>query len=86
MEGAVPQLMGVSVKDPWYLGEKLWLHRMLVDGRETAGLVTGTPLPEVDVHANGRVMRVCEGSLVDPGEFEGNRILHRQHACGIRND
>ncbi|KAI0324687.1 hypothetical protein GY45DRAFT_1364938 [Cubamyces sp. BRFM 1775] len=49
----IPDVMEVRVRDPWVLGRTLWLHVVYLDGRPSAGLVTGTPLLPVDLVASG---------------------------------
>lgn len=65
-----PDLMEVEVKDPWYLGEKLWVHQVVVSGREAVGLVTGTQLPPVQVVHDGREVRMSAGSLLPLDSYE----------------
>lgn len=60
----VPDMMDVLVRDPWTMGEKLWVHAVCVDERCLAGLVTGTMLPPVDLNCNGTVVRIHAGELV----------------------
>jgi endoribonuclease Dicer len=46
--GYIPDLMGVHVRDPWTVDEKLWMHVVYIDNRPVAGLVTGTQLSHAD--------------------------------------
>ncbi|KAJ2922465.1 hypothetical protein H1R20_g14630, partial [Candolleomyces eurysporus] len=82
-----PDAMEVRVKDPWCLGEKLWLHTVLVDGREAAGLVTGTALPPATVFHKGREIRSggCSPlSLDEEGIDHSQRIMDAFTKWGIR--
>ncbi|KAF8162827.1 hypothetical protein B0H34DRAFT_693086 [Crassisporium funariophilum] len=45
----IPVMLTVSVRDPWCMGPKLWIHPIVIDGQTVAGLVTGTSLPLVEV-------------------------------------
>ena len=73
----IPDTMEVLVKDPWTRGASQWLHIIYVDGRPTAGLVTGTALPPVDL--------VCDGDYVfteeaQPIEFEYGEESNQRRA------
>ena len=46
---AVPELMTVSVRDPWVMSPTLWLHVVFVNGHRQAGLITGSILPPVEL-------------------------------------
>ncbi|KAH9857576.1 hypothetical protein C2E23DRAFT_720089 [Lenzites betulinus] len=48
----VPDMLDVQVRDPWVQNRTLWLHVVHLDGRPAAGLVTGTPLPPVELVAS----------------------------------
>ncbi|KAI0373238.1 hypothetical protein BV20DRAFT_963060 [Pilatotrama ljubarskyi] len=48
----VPETLDVQVRDPWVPSRTLWLHVVHLDGRPSAGLVTGTPLPPVELVAS----------------------------------
>jgi len=45
----LPDMLDVSVRDPWVLSHKLFLHVIYVDGVPTAGLLTGSSLPRVEM-------------------------------------
>ncbi|KAF8968313.1 type III restriction enzyme [Flammula alnicola] len=45
----IPPIITVPVRDPWCMGQKLWLHPIMIDGQVIAGLVTGTALPMEEV-------------------------------------
>jgi endoribonuclease Dicer len=82
-----PEIMDVRVKDPWYLGEKLWLHKVLVAGKATAGMVTGTSLPPAVVLFRGREVHLCAGAPL-PLDLGGvpcaRQIMNEFTKWGIR--
>ena len=45
----LPDMLDVLVRDPWVLSDKLFLHVIYVDGIPTAGLLTGSSLPQVEI-------------------------------------
>lgn len=49
----VPVIMTVQVRDPWCMGQKLWLHPITIDSRPVAGLVTGSPFCPEDLAIDG---------------------------------
>ncbi|KAG7086495.1 hypothetical protein E1B28_002444 [Marasmius oreades] len=50
----LPIMLDVLVKDPWTIGDNLWVHPVHHDGVLVAGLVTGTRLyPTTVQHVNG---------------------------------
>ncbi|KAH9930958.1 uncharacterized protein B0H18DRAFT_1093485 [Fomitopsis serialis] len=62
-------LADVPVRDPWTRGAVQYVHAVYLDGVPTAGLVTGTLLPQVEL--------VCQGTYVSSGdsqrvEFDSN--------------
>lgn len=61
----VPVTMSVEVRDPWCIWSKLWLHPVLIDGQITAGLVTGTRLPVVEVAARGHRVSISPGTQLE---------------------
>ncbi|KAH9890583.1 hypothetical protein C8Q73DRAFT_652216 [Cubamyces lactineus] len=71
----IPDVMEVRVRDPWALGRTLWLHVVHLDGRPSAGLVTGTPLLPVDLVASGFYI-----SMDEPREL----VLHPLDAWSQR--
>ncbi|KAI0628716.1 hypothetical protein C8Q77DRAFT_1145050 [Trametes polyzona] len=48
----IPEMLEANVRDPWVQSRTLWLHVVYLDGRPSAGLVTGTSLPPVDLVAS----------------------------------
>ncbi|KAJ7118771.1 hypothetical protein C8R44DRAFT_841231 [Mycena epipterygia] len=79
----IPNIMQVSVKDPWTtdLSQHLWIHSVYIDNRRVAGLVTGTNLFPVELQPQGGQSRVCTsgGELVrfEDEEFEQRELMHR---------
>ena len=45
----LPDMLNVLVRDPWVLSDKLFLHVIYIDGIPTAGLLTGSSLPQVEM-------------------------------------
>ncbi|PCH38586.1 hypothetical protein WOLCODRAFT_88179 [Wolfiporia cocos MD-104 SS10] len=58
----IPDTLQVQVCDPWTRGAKQWLHIVYLDGHPVAGLVTGTPLPAVEL--------ACQKAYVSSGEAQ----------------
>lgn len=56
-----PPLMSVLTRDPWSMGQRLWLHHVIIDGSIVAGLVTGTRLPPVEVVSRARQAAITCG-------------------------
>ena len=57
----VPATMDVLVRDPWTLGQKLWLHPVSLDGCCNAGIVTGVMIPHMDMVFHSSLVRIHEG-------------------------
>ncbi|KAF9533589.1 hypothetical protein CPB83DRAFT_757321 [Crepidotus variabilis] len=62
--GDVPEKLVVNVRDPWCMGETLWLHPVVVSGHTMAGLVTGTSLPCTEVIYGGRAIGILPGKIL----------------------
>ncbi|KAJ3550147.1 hypothetical protein NM688_g5106 [Phlebia brevispora] len=60
----IPDTMDVVVRDPWTRGDKQWLHIVHLDGRPTAGLITGSILPPVELACNGTYVHTTEAHRV----------------------
>ena len=69
----VPDMMEVTVRDPWIRNKTQWLHVVFVDGEAVAGLVTGTMLPVVDVVCDGKYVSIREGRMIEFSEEDGWR-------------
>lgn len=70
----VPEIMDVVVLSPWTLGSRLWSHPVNVDGKRIAGIITGTPLPPIELVWDGAALTVGEAELVDLDSGEEYRI------------
>jgi endoribonuclease Dicer len=57
-------VISTTVKDPWYIGTKLWLHPILVSGETAAGLVTGTPLRMDNIMIEGNQVTLLPPKLL----------------------
>ncbi|KAJ7491248.1 hypothetical protein FB451DRAFT_1222522 [Mycena latifolia] len=85
----IPNIMQVSVKDPWTTDcfEQLWIHSIFIDNRRVAGLITGTNLFPVELECGQSMVRTCGGELVrfNEGDLEfGQReLMHRFTKEGI---
>jgi endoribonuclease Dicer len=64
----VPEHMDVLVRDPWTTGGQLWLHVLHVDGCPTAGLITSSILPDIELVSEGHVYKTTRASRVCCGE------------------
>ena len=66
----IPETMDVIIRDPWTRGERLWLHYISLDGRITAGLITGSVLPAADLVDNGLYISSTDGVLVEFDDYD----------------
>lgn len=57
-------MMTVLIRDPWCMGQKLWIHNVIIGGTVVAGLVTGTRLPPTEVVAGARRVAITCGTLL----------------------
>ncbi|KAJ6546986.1 hypothetical protein B0H19DRAFT_1163345 [Mycena capillaripes] len=73
----IPDLMRVSVKDPWTtdFSQELWIHTILIGNRRVAGLVTGTKLFPVELDCGELRVRSSAAELVRFDEPELQREL-----------
>ena len=82
----VPDMMDVVVCDPWTRGQKQWLHVIHLDGRPTAGLITGTALPPGDLICDGVFVNSEPGTLIafgDDDEWYQRRALEEFMRMGL---
>ncbi|KAI0933522.1 hypothetical protein AcV5_005646 [Taiwanofungus camphoratus] len=82
----IPDMMYVQVRDPWTRGDKQWLHVVCLDGRPTAGLVTGTLLPPVELVCNGVYVSTSEGKQVyfdEEDEWRQRRVMEDFMRMGL---
>ena len=83
----VPAIMTVPVRDPWCMGEQMWLHPVVVDGRAVAGVVTGTNLPPAEVMVSASSAHILPGMPIrfDEGLEAGQlRAMEEFTRLGIR--
>lgn len=82
----VPDIMAVFVQDPWTLGPRLRMHVISIDGEDSAGLVTGTELPALELFSEGCTitMRCTDELIFHPEEeWETLRMLEEYTKMGI---
>ncbi|KAJ6620284.1 hypothetical protein B0H10DRAFT_2359801 [Mycena sp. CBHHK59/15] len=84
----VPNILTVSVKDPWTTeaSRQLWIHPIFVGDRCVAGIVTGTDLPPVEFQAEHSRVHTASGQLVrfdEHQEFEQREMMHQFTREGI---
>ncbi|THG95342.1 hypothetical protein EW026_g6294 [Hermanssonia centrifuga] len=83
---SIPDTMDVMVRDPWTRGRKQWLHVVYLDGRPTAGLITGSILPPADLVCNGTYVNTSDGSRVEfdwRDEWQQRRALEDFMRMGL---
>ncbi|KAF9452311.1 type III restriction enzyme [Macrolepiota fuliginosa MF-IS2] len=61
--------LNVDVKFPWTMGDRLWLHPVYIKGDPVAGLITGVPLPFVELQSDV-LLRLGRPQALIPGEEE----------------
>ncbi|KAF8191429.1 hypothetical protein K438DRAFT_1675400 [Mycena galopus ATCC 62051] len=73
----IPNIMRVSVKDPWTTdcSQKLWIHPIFIGERCVAGLVTGTELDPVELNYGQSRVRTSVAELVKAGGMH-REIMH----------
>lgn len=84
--GDVPDTMEVTVRDPWTRGPVLWLHKVYLDGQLSAGLITGTPLPDVELVGNGTYITTGppeELFLDEEDEWRQRRVMEDYMRMGL---
>ena len=69
--GDLPDMLNVLVRDPWVLSDKLFLHVIYVDGVPTAGLLTGSSLPQVEMIIHDEFFTVEAGIPFEIQRSEG---------------
>ncbi|KAF8881944.1 hypothetical protein CPB84DRAFT_1791372 [Gymnopilus junonius] len=73
----IPQMMTIDVRDPWCIGEKLWLHTIVIDSEAAAGLVTGTPIAPEETKIGGFPVQTLPAKLL---RFDED-LEHEQRAA-----
>ena len=81
----IPDIMSVSVQDPWTLGPRLRMHVISIDGEDSAGLITGAELPALEFSSEGYTvtMRCTDELMFHPEEeWETLRMLEEYTKMG----
>ncbi|TFY62422.1 hypothetical protein EVJ58_g3872 [Rhodofomes roseus] len=79
-------LTDVPVRDPWTRGAVQYVHAVYLDGIPTAGLVTGTLLPQVELVCRGTYVSIGDGVRVDfdyENEWEQRRMMEDFMRMGL---
>lgn len=61
----IPPMMTVSVRDPWCMGDRLWLHPIVIDDQILAGLVTGTALAPEEMNITNKHVKSLPAKLLE---------------------
>jgi endoribonuclease Dicer len=81
-----PNVMSVRVRDPWYIGQTLWSHAILVENTAVASLITGTVLPPQDLIIGGSKVKTLPAALLEfdeDHEHEQRLAMHQFTRCGV---
>jgi endoribonuclease Dicer len=80
-----PAMVNVDVKYPWAIGERLWLHPLYLRGKPVTGLISGTPLPLVELRSDVlvRLGRPQALALDKEEEMDLREIMHEYTELGI---
>lgn len=84
--GHVPFMLDVQVRDPWTRGAAQYVHAVYLDGIPTAGLVTGTRLPQVELVCSGTYVSLGDAVQVDfdaDEEWEQRRMMEDFMRMGL---
>ena len=82
----LPEVLDVLVRDPWVFSDRLFLHIIYVDGLPTAGVVTGSSLPEVEMTIQGKFFTMEAGTpfvIQQPHEWNKLRMLQDYTRAGL---
>lgn len=82
----VPFTLDVKVRDPWTRGAVQYVHAVYLDGVPTAGLVTGTRLPQVELVCQGTYVSLGDALQVDfdaEEEWEQRRMMEEFMRLGL---
>ena len=81
----LPEMLHVLVRDPWVLTERLFLHVIHVDGVPTAGLLTGSPLPQMEMAIQDGFFTVEAGTpfAIQSPEWDKLRMLQDYTRAGL---
>ena len=82
----LPDMLNVLVRDPWVLNDKLFLHVIYVDGVPTAGLLTGSSLPQLEIIIQGAFFTMEAGipfEIQQPKKWDQLRMLQDYTRTGL---
>jgi endoribonuclease Dicer len=82
----LPDMLDVLVRDPWVFGDRLFLHIIYADGLPTAGLLTGSSLPEVEMIIQDTFFTMEAGipfQVQQPHEWDKLRMLQDYTRAGL---
>lgn len=82
----LPDMLDALVRDPWVFGDRLFLHTIYVDGLPTAGLLTGSSLPEVEMIIQGTFFTMEAGTpfqIQQPCGWDKLRMLQDYTRAGL---
>ena len=82
----LPDMLQVYVRDPWVLSDKLFLHVIYVDGVPTAGLLTGSSLPQVEMTIQNGFFTMEAGTpfeIQQPQEWDKLRMFQDYTRAGL---
>ncbi|KIM49536.1 hypothetical protein M413DRAFT_438720 [Hebeloma cylindrosporum] len=81
-----PPIMSAHVRDPWYIGQTLWSHTILVENAAIASLITSTVLPPQDFVIEGSNVQMLPAALLEfdaDQEHEQRLAMHQFTRCGV---
>jgi len=79
----LPDMLDVLVRDPWVLSDKLFLHVIYVDGIPTAGLLTGSSLPQVEMIIQDAFFTMEAGTPFEIQQSHNLRLLQDYTRTGL---
>lgn len=79
----LPDMLHVLVRDPWVLSDKPFLHIIHVDGVPTAGLLTGSSLPKVEMIIQDTFFTMEAGTPFEVQEWDKLRMLQDYTRAGL---
>ncbi|KAF9646833.1 hypothetical protein BDM02DRAFT_3180798 [Thelephora ganbajun] len=82
----LPDMLDVLVRDPWVLNDKNFLHVIYVDGVPTAGLLTGSSLPQVEMTIQDALFIMEVGTpfeIQQPQEWDKLRMFQDYTRAGL---
>ena len=84
--GNLPDMLSVLVRDPWVLRDNLFLHVIYTDGVPTAGLLTGSSLPRVEMTIQNTFFTMEAGTpfgIPKPEGWDRLRMLQDYTRAGL---